>query len=169
MNPFVTVFRYLPHARQRMRRLIVLATFLGYPLVLLGYGGLVAPGRLSTVVWAPISIALMSMTILGTFAIYGFARDRASLQVESLDERQRELRDTAYVRSYVVLSTVVAALVGVAAIWATFFGPIRFDFSDMASWLVAFVVFLPILPSAVLAWIEPDVPSDEPSDEAFRA
>jgi hypothetical protein len=165
MNPFVTAFRYLPHARQRTRRLIVLAAFLGYPLVLLGYGGLVAPGRLSSTVWAPIAIVLMSMTIFGTFAIYGFARDRASLKVESLDERQRELRDTAYVRSYVVLSTVIATFVGVFAIWATFFGPISFDFGDMASWLVAFAIFLPILPSAALAWIEPD----EPSDEAFRA
>jgi hypothetical protein len=165
MNPFVTAYRYLPHARQGMRRLLVLATFVGYPLVQIGYSGLVAPGRLSTTVWAPVAVVLMSMTIFGTFAIYGFARDRASLKIETLDERQRALRDRAVVLSYLVLSTVVTLVLGLAAIWAAFVGPIRLEFGDMAGWLVAFGVFLPILPSAALAWIEPD----EPSDEEFRA
>ena len=163
INPFVAAYRYLPHASRQARRLLVLATFAGYPLVLIGYGTLVAPGRLSSAIWAPIAIVLMSMTIFGSFAIYGFARDRANLGVESLDERQRQLRDRALIVSYAVLSTIVTGAAGIAAAWAVLVGPITLEFGDMAGWLVAFALFLPILPSAALAWIEPDEPADDSS------
>jgi hypothetical protein len=63
--------------------------------------------------------------------------------------------------SYIALSTVVAAAAGIAAAWATFVGPIRLEFGDIAGWLIALAVFVPLLPSAALAWIEPDEPTDD--------
>jgi hypothetical protein len=153
------VSRELRHASQRTRRLIVLSTFLGYPATYVGYATLVATNRIPTIVWAPFALLFMAATVFGLFAIYGYSRDRAEM-TSRLDERQRQLRDQAWILSYVVLSTVVVAILGGLALWLTFVGQLTFNFGDLSGWFIALGVFLPTLPSAALAWIEPDEPAD---------
>jgi len=152
-------------ASQRTRRTSVRASFIGYPLVVIGYLRLVAPGRIPTPVWAPVSVFLIGLTIVGSLAIYGNARDRADLAAKHLDERQQRLRDRAWVLSYAVLSTLIGVIVGGAALYSSFVGPITIAMADLGPWLVAFALDLTILPSAALAWIEPDPPLDEVTDE----
>jgi hypothetical protein len=159
-SPALLALRRLRHARQRTRRLLVIAAFLGLPATYVGYATLVATDRISSVVWAPFAVIFMSATVLGLFAIYGYARDRAQMSTE-LDERERQLRDQAWILSYVVLSTVVVAIMGGLAFWLTFVGPLTLNFGDLSGWFIALGVFLPTLPSAALAWLEPDEPADD--------
>ena len=155
VSPALVLYRRLRHARRATRRLIVLGAFGGYPATLIGYSTLVATGTIPTALWAPFALAFMSLTIFGTFAIYGYARDRAQFSAE-LDERQRHVRDQAWIVSYVALSTAITLVAGITALWLLLVGPISLGLGELAPWFIALGVFLPLLPSAALAWIEPD-------------
>ena len=100
------LYRRLPSLSRRARRLAVVAAFGGFPLQLLGYALLVEPGRLSSAVWAPISIVLLAVTFVGIVAVYGYGQGRLDRR-EVLDERQRTMADRALVVSYGVVTTVI--------------------------------------------------------------
>jgi len=154
------LYRRLPQTPRRIRRLTVLATFAGYPLVILGYANLVEPGRLPVAIWAPIAIALMAMTVLGSFVVYGFAGDRMRNRV-LLDERERAMNDRALVLSYGVVTTVMVLGLSALATAASLGGPIVVDMESLTPVLIEAGVFVPLLPFAALAWIEPDAPADD--------
>ena len=78
----------LPSLTRRDRRIAVAAAFLGFPLLIVGYDLLVAPGRLSTVRLGPIAIVLFSLTLVGVVAVYGYGQGRMDRR-DRLDERQR--------------------------------------------------------------------------------
>jgi hypothetical protein len=155
-----TFYGRLASTPQRIRRLTVVAAFAGYPLVLIGYSTLVEPRRLPILIWAPIAIVLMALTVIGCFATYGFAGDRMRGRA-TLDERERAMNDRAIVLSYGVVTTVLVA--GIAWLTLAAYGqPVVIDMSALAPLLVAVGVFVPLLPFAALAWIEPDaLPDDE--------
>jgi hypothetical protein len=155
----VAFYRRLSQAPQRLRRLTVVVTFAGYPLVLLGYAKLVEPGRVPVAVWAPIALVLMAATVVGCFAVYGFTGDRMR-GAAHLDERERAMNDRAIVLSYSVLTTVVVA--GLAWLVLAAYGqPLVLDMATLTPILIAAGVFVPLLPFAALAWIEPDAPRGE--------
>ena len=155
-----TLYRRLPDLTQRARRFAVIAAFGGFPLQLIGYSLLVEPGRLSSVVWAPISIALFSATVFGMIAIGGYGQGRLDKRA-GLDERERAMIDKALIVSYGVLTTVIVAVAGIIAVYASFVGPITIEMSAFSPWLIAIGVYVPFLPFAALAWIEPDAPGDD--------
>ncbi len=155
-----TLYRRLPYLTQRARRFAVIAAFGGFPLQLIGYSLLVEPGRLSSVVWAPISIVLFSATVVGMIAIVGYGQGRLD-KGAGLDERERAMIDKALIVSYGVLTTVIVAVAGIVAVYASFVGPITIEMAAFSPWLVAIGVYVPFLPFAALAWIEPDAPGDD--------
>ena len=148
---------------RRTRRLVVLGTFVAWPLLSVGYALLSRAGALPAVslLWAPIAILLLVGFAIGVFVIYGVTRNRAEPEATELDERQRDLAVRARALSYTGVLVCVVALAGAWAVYVTTIGP----FTLGAGWLltVAIVVgvYLPILPSAVLAWIEPDAPPED--------
>jgi hypothetical protein len=155
----IGLYRRLGHAPQSIRRLTVIGAFAGYPLVILGYSRLVEPGYLAAAVWAPIALVLMAASVVGCFATYGFVGDRMRGR-ERLDERERAMHDRAIVLSYGIVTTVlVAALAWIAL--ATSGEPLVIEMGALTPWLIAVGVDVPLLPFAVLAWIEPDVPRDD--------
>ena len=162
-----TLYGRLASTPRRIRRLAVIAAFAGYPLVLIGYGTLVEPGRLPTVIWAPIAIVLMGFTVVGCFATYGFTGDRMRGRA-NLDERERAMNDRAIVLSYGVVTTVLVA--GLAWLALAAYGePLVIDMTALAPLLIAAGVFVPLLPFATLAWIEPDaLPDDEDAGGSGR-
>jgi hypothetical protein len=99
--------------------------------------------------------------VVGLFVIYAVTRSRAEPTSPELDERQRDLAVRARALSYGILLTFVIAIAGLWAIYVTTVGPVTVG----AEWLifVAIVVgvYLPVLPAAVLAWIEPDAPPED--------
>jgi hypothetical protein len=152
--------RRLPRLSQRVRRLAVVGAFTGYPLLQLGYWALVAPGQLSSTIWAPIAIALFSITIVSVFALYGYGRGRMGYPKHQLDERQRTMHDRALVVSYGVVTTAVGLVLGGLAGWAMN-EPVVIDMASLVPVLIGAGLYLPVLPFAALAWIEPDLPADD--------
>ena len=160
VNPWLSFLRRSPDLTRRSRRRAVAAAFLGLPLLLVGYGLLVETGRLSNVVWAPIAVVLFSATLVGSVAVYGYGQGRMDRR-ERLDERQRAIVDRALVASYAALTAVIVALAGALAIYLTFVGPLVFEMTLLTPWFVAIGLYVPMLPFAALAWIEPDAPADD--------
>ncbi len=158
-TPWLTLYRRAPALKRRDRRLAVAAAFLGYPALIVGYDLLVAPGRLSTVLWAPIAIVLFSLTLVGAVALYGYGQGRMDRRAR-LDERQRQMVDQALVVSYGVLATVVSVALGILAVAASF-QTIEIHMDALAPWLIAAGLYLPMLPFAAMAWVEPDAPVDD--------
>ena len=157
-----TLYRSLPHMQRRTRRLLVLLTAVGYPLVLVGYATVVVPGRVTLSTWAPIATLLMAFTIVGVIALYGYVRGRADLGSGRLDERQAQLRDRAWARSYAIVVLVIAAvLVAVMVIRSSSGQDVVLSGDIIGYAATTAAIYLPILPAAVLAWMEPDVPVDE--------
>lgn len=161
VSPVLIWFRQIPSSRRRTRRLAVIAAFIGLPVQTLGYLVLVAPGRLSLVVWGPITVALFGATLVGAIATYAFGQGRMGDRTRP-DERQRAMNDRAMVVSYGVLTTIVTLVLGAIWLVAAFVGPITFQMDATSlSIAVAVGLYLPLLPYASLAWIEPDAPADE--------
>jgi hypothetical protein len=154
-----SLYRQLPAMRRRSRRIAVIGAFTGFPLLLIGYEALVATGRLSSIVWGPIAIALFAATLIGAVAIYGYGQNR--MDRERLDERERRMVDQALVVSYAVLTTVIVAIAAILAIYLSFVGPLEIDMGVVTPWFVAIGLYVPLLPFAALAWIEPDAPADD--------
>ncbi len=154
-----SLYRRMPEARQRSRRILVIAAFTGFPLQIVGWR--FATGEILSALWAPISIALFSATIVGAFALYGYGQGRMGRR-DLLDERQRSMVDRALVVSYGVLTIVIVAIAGLLATYLSLVGPIVLEMTALTPWFVAIGVYVPLLPFAALAWIEPDAPGDEP-------
>ena len=155
-----TMYRRMPATRQRSRKILVLAAFAGYPLQIAGYSALVASGGMPMVLWGPLTVALFSATLIGVIGIYGYGQGRMGRR-DRLDERERTMADRAMILSYAVLTTFIVAVAGIVAIHLSFIGPITLEMSGMTPWFVAIGLYVPFLPFAALAWIEPDVPDDD--------
>lgn len=148
---------------RRTRRLIVLGTFVAYPLLYVGYALLSRAGALPTVslLWAPIAILLMFGFAIGLFVIYGVTRNRAEPEAIELDERQRDLAVRARALSYGVILAFIVAITAAWAIYITSVGPVTIGAELLLPVAIVVGVYLPVLPSAVLAWIEPDAPPED--------
>jgi hypothetical protein len=146
---------------QRSRRVFAVVTLLGLPAAF-AWSSYWLTTSVSNLLWGPITFALFGATFLGAVVLYAYVRRRADLPGPELDERQRSLRDQAWILSYQVLSTVVIVAVAFAALQAWLFGhPVTID-ADLANALVlSNAVLLPVLPAAALAWIEPDAIAEE--------
>ena len=156
-SPFLSFVRAMPSASRRTRRVLVAVAFLGYPLLNVGYFGLVAPGRLSSVTWAPIAILLLGATLVGVVGIYGYVRGRADMKAD-LDERQ--VRDQAWIHAYEIVIVVVSVAVAALAIAASFSGPVTIGMTELTPVIISIALYLPLLPSATLTWSEADPPAD---------
>ena len=145
---------------QRFRRVIAVMTLAGLPGMYM-WSAFWLTTSVSNLIWGPVSFLLIGATIAGSFVLYRFVRDRANLPGASLDERQRQLRDRAWVLSYQVLAAVVVIGVATVAILVLGFGRVvTLDATIAGAAAVSVGVLIPILPVAALAWIEPDAPAD---------
>jgi len=155
------VYQRLPALKQRERRVAVVGAFAGFPALNVGYATLVAAGIIPTAVWAPIAIALFAMTLVGLVAIYGWGQGRITERRDQVDERQRVMVDHALVTGYGGLTTAIVVFIGAVALYLSFIGPITIDMTGLTPWVIAVALYVPFLPFAALAWIEPDAPMDD--------
>jgi O-antigen/teichoic acid export membrane protein len=141
---------------QRRRRVLAVATLAGLPAMFV-WSTFWMGTSVPNVAWGPISFVLIGMTVVGSFVLYRYVRDRADMPGRRLDEREKELRDRAWILSYQVLSAVVVAAVILIGIAVFVLGrAVTFDASLVNAIVLSVAVLLPILPAAALAWIEPD-------------
>ena len=152
--------RRIDRLSRRSRRIVSVATLLGLP-AMFAWSTFWMGTSVPTVVWGPISFVLIGATAVGSFALYRFVRGRADMPGAHLDERERQLRDRAWILSYQVLSAVVVAVAIVLGI-AVFVldRPVTVDAALVNTVVLTVGVLLPVLPAAALAWIEPDAPAD---------
>jgi hypothetical protein len=155
--------RRIRNVSRRTRRLVVLGTFVAWPLLWVGYGLSARSGTLPPVsqLWAPIAIVIMFGFVAGVVMIYGITRSRAEPGASELDERQRDLAVRARALSYGVLLTFVVAIAGLWAVYVTVVGPVTLGPELLLPVAIVVGLYLPMLPSAVLAWIEPDDPPED--------
>ena len=144
---------------QRTRRVVAVASLLGLPWMYAWYS-VWRNTRVPGVLWGPVSFALILVTVAGAFLLYAFVGDRANRE-SRLDERQRQLRDRAWILSYEVLSAVVIATIAVVGVLVLGMGRVVVLDGTAAGALVLCVgVLIPLLPAAALAWVEPDAPAE---------
>jgi len=150
----------IDHLGQRSRRAIAITTLAGMP-AMFAWSTFWMGTTVPTILWGPVSFLLIGLTIVGAFLIYRYVRGRADLPGAGLDERERQLRDRAWIRSYQVLSSVVIAIVGYLGLSVFVFGrTLTVDAGLVNAAVLCVAVLLPVLPGAALAWLEPDAPAD---------
>jgi len=146
---------------RRSRRLIAAATMLGLP-AMFGWSAFWQRTSVPSILWGPVSFVLIGVTLAGAFVLYRFVRDRADMPGTRLDERERQLRDRAWILSYQVLAVVVVLLGAAVVIPVLGVGsPVTIDAPAATAVALCLGVLLPLLPAACLAWLEPD-PVEEP-------
>lgn len=145
---------------RRSRRLIAVATLIGLP-AMYAWSSIWQATSVPTLIWGPVSFLLIGMTAFGSIVLYMFVRDRAEFPGRSLDERQQQLRDRAWLLSYGVLATVVVIGVGIIAVLVLGMGrEVSLDGELVSAAAISIGVLIPVLPVAALAWIEPDPPEE---------
>ena len=156
MSSQVTRHSRVEHLPRRGRRIVAVATLLGLPVMYV-WSSFWMGTSVPSFIWGPVSFVLIGVTLVGAVVIYRFARDRANLRDDRLDERERILRDRAWILSYQVLSVVVVALVAAVAVPVLVLGQAVVIDAGLATALaICLGVLLPVLPAAALAWLEPD-------------
>ena len=146
---------------RRSRRLIAAVTMVGLPAMFV-WSAAWQSSSVPAVLWGPVSFLLIGATLAGALVLYRFVRDRADMPGTRLDERERQLRDRAWILAYQVLAAVVVLLAAAVVIPVLGFGsPVTVDASAATAVALCLGVLLPLLPAACLAWIEPD-PIEEP-------
>ena len=148
--------RPLPRNR---RRALVIATYLGFiAFVLVTYRGLTAEPR-----WPSELAATAVLLFVATAAAFvrlvtapGYAADTVDRR---LDERQRLVRDRAYRIAYYVLTLLFGAFS--LAVMYTAGSDDSWTSVRSAALLLPWLTFLPgSLPTAVVAWTEPEPPGE---------
>lgn len=143
---------------QRSRRLIAIATMLGLPGMYV-WSSLWMGTSVPNILWGPITFLLIGATLAGALVLYVYTHDMADLPDARLDERERQLRDRAWILSYQVLVVVVVAVLAAVAIPVLVFNQmVTLDASNVGAGAISIGVLLPLLPTAALAWLEPDLP-----------
>lgn len=140
---------------RRDRRLLVLATLVGFPGMYL-WAWLMQGTSVSPLLWGPFAFVLLGLTIVAGTIIWIWTRNRTDLRNTSLDERERRMRDRVYVLSYQVLGVALGLILTPVAIFAAFGSVLTIDFGLMVPFIVGGSIYYPALPSLVLAWIDPD-------------
>jgi uncharacterized membrane protein len=156
---FATWLNRIAGLSQRTRRVVAVASLLGLP-VMYAWSSAWHNSPVPGLLWGPVTFALILVTVLGAFLLYAYVGDRANRE-SRLDERQRQLRDRAWILSYEVLSAVVIALIVVIGVLVLGMGKVVVLDGTVVGGLVLCVgVLIPLLPAAALAWVEPDPPAE---------
>jgi hypothetical protein len=147
---------YLPRSR---RRLLVAVALAGYPVAV---AALAALKHTSLNRWLILALfLLLLLPTLATLAVsYRYARGRIDGRCARLDERDLALRQQAYALSHRVLAIILVAIIAAIEVYLTSGNTMRLDansFWPAAMWVI---VYIPALPSLMLAWIETDQPAD---------
>lgn len=139
------------------RRALVVSALSGYPIFLGAWFGLPAMG-ITGVAWAVAVAAIGLATLAAMVALYRFRRSMAQAPEDRLDERQIAVRDHAYLQSYrLFCGGLLLALVAVAIAPDLLDRTLSVTYETIQPLVWAGILYSIILPSAVVAWQEPDL------------
>ena len=163
----------IEHLARPRRRLLVAVGLIGYPLAVAALAALKHTGLNR---WLILSIFLLALlpTVAALLTSYGYARGRIDGRPGCLDgrrgrldgrgvrldERDIALRQQAYAASHRVLAVTLIAAAAILTIYLTSGNNVRLDANNFLPAAMWVVVYIPALPSLMLAWIETDQPAD---------
>ena len=157
MNTTITgKVEYLPRSR---RRLVVAGALAGYPAAVAVLAGLKHTGLNRWLILALFLVVLLP-TVATLLVGYWYARGRIDGRTARLDERDLAQRQQAYALSHRVLAVILVVATAITEIYLTSGYTLRLDantFWPAAMWVI---LYIPALPSLMLAWIETDQPAD---------
>lgn len=146
--------------RHAIRRPLAIWSILGYPvgvLVLTQGPGLGSAPAVSAV----LGVGLILSSLPAMFLVWRFRGQLAQGTDAQLDERQVAIRDRAYLESYRIFVAAVLVVLLVVGIGSDIVDRAVTLTFDTLNWYVMGVVLLSlVLPSAVVAWREPNLPAD---------
>jgi len=147
---------YLPRSR---RRALVAVALAGYPVAV---AALAALKHTSLNRWVILALFLLLLlpTVAAVLVSYRYARGRIDGRRARLDERDLSLRQQAYALSHHVLTAILIAATAITEIYLTSGNTLRLDANTFWPATMWVIVYLPALPSLMLAWIETDQPAD---------
>ena len=147
---------YLPRSR---RRTLVAVALAGYPVAV---AALVALKHTSLNRWLILTVYLLLLlpTVAAVVVSIRYARGRIDGRCARLDERDLALRQQAYALSHRVLATILIAATAITEIYLTSGYTLRIDANTFWPTVMWVIVYIPALPSLMLAWIETDQPAD---------
>ena len=147
---------YLPRSR---RRLLVAVALAGYPVAVAALAGLKHAGLNR---WLILAVFLMLLLpTLATLTVgYRYARGRIEGRRARLDERDLALRQQAYALSHRVLAVILIAATAITTVYLTSGNTLRLDANNIMPAMMWVILYVPALPSLMLAWIETDQPAD---------
>jgi hypothetical protein len=151
----------LQSSPRSLRRIIVVGVMAGYPAFVAAWVGLPAIG-VTGLAWTVVVAGLGLGVLLGALALYQFQTSLAHMPDAQLDERQIAIRDRAYLMSYRILAVIM--LLGIFAFSIApdvLDRPLTITFETMQPLTWGAILYSLILPSAVIAWQEPDLPGEE--------
>ena len=147
---------YLPRSRRRALVAIALA---GYPVAV---AALAVLKHTSLNRWLILAVFLLLLlpTVITLLVGYRYARGRIDGRRARLDERDLALRQQAYALSHRVLAAILIVATAVTEIYLTSGNTLRLDANSVLPATMWVIVYIPALPSLMLAWIETDPPAD---------
>lgn len=104
-------------------------------------------------------LALLLLGVAATILVWRWSRNRARWEDDGLDERDRRERDRSWAVSYRILALAVVFGPGTVAVLSLAGADVAADV--LRQLLVTMIVYVLILPTLVLTWIEPDLPAED--------
>jgi len=152
----------IPIDRQSRRRLLVVTLYGAYAALVACFA-LAAPagvGWLFIVALLPVGFLLVYAFLALSQVALPYAAEGAGVKLAPPDERQIQVRDRAFYRAYQGISSVFGLWIVYETIARTntrqwFWVPSSFDEYQAIVW--AYLLVSMTLPSAIIAWTEPDL------------
>ena len=154
-----TTTRGIEYLSQSRRRLLVAAALAGYPVAVAVLAALKHTGLNRWLILA-LYLLLLLPTVATLAVSIRYARGRIDGRCARLDERDLALRQQAYALSHRVLAAILIAVTAVTEIYLTSGNTLQLDASTFWPATMWVIVYIPALPSLMLAWIEADQPAD---------
>jgi cytochrome bd-type quinol oxidase subunit 2 len=104
-------------------------------------------------------LVLLLVGVAATLIVWRWSRNRARWEDEGLDERDRRERDRSWAMSYRILALAVILVPGTLAALSLAGADVAAEVVRQV--LVAMIGLVLILPTLVLAWVEPDMPAED--------
>ena len=156
MNTNISKVEYLPRSR---RRLLVTVALAGYPVAVAVLVGL-KHTELSRWLILAIFLILLLPTVATLLVGYRYARGRIDGRRARLDERDLVLRQQSYALSHHVLAAILIAATVITEVYLTNGKTLRLDANTVVPAMMWVIMYIPALPSLMLAWIETDQPAE---------
>ena len=154
-----TTTRGIEYLSQSRRRLLVAAALAGYPVAVAVLAALKHTGLNRWLILA-LYLLLLLPTVATLAVSIRYARGRIDGRCARLDERDLALRQQAYALSHRVLAAILVTATAATEIYLTSGNTLQLDASTFWPATMWVIVYIPALPSLMLAWIEADQPAD---------